>query len=285
MPPKLYLIDGNSYVYRSFYAIRDLKNSSGFPTNALYGFASMLLKLLIEEKPGYMAVAFDLPSPTFRHKLYPEYKAHRPSMPEELRLQFPVIKEMVSDFNIRMFELEGYEADDILATLAKKFENSAAVYVLSQDKDCLQLVSPGIRVMRENKTRQICDEEAVRRVYGVEPGQFADCLALCGDSSDNIAGLPGVGWKTAAKLIKRFGSLDKLIADSDSIESEKLRGNVKTASERLLFNRKLVSLDCWVPVQAEIDMLKTGDIPGGKLREMFLKLEFKKLLDKIDDLL
>ncbi len=279
---KLYLIDGNSYVYRSFYAIRDLKNSSGLPTNAVYGFASMLFKLLIEEKPDCMAVAFDLPFPTFRHKLYPEYKAHRPPMPEELRGQFPVIKEMVSYFNVRPFELEGYEADDIIATLAKKFEHAAAVSVLSQDKDCLQLVSPGTRVLRENKTRQIFDEESVKRVYGVEPGQFADCLALCGDSADNITGLAGVGWKTAAKLIRRFGRIEDLIAGADGIESEKLRENVKMSAGKLLLNKRLVLLDRNVPVTAEIYALRTGVVMREKLRELFLRLEFKKLLDKIE---
>lgn len=281
MSQTLYLIDGNSYVYRSFYAIRGLKNSSGFPTNALYGFASMILKIFSEERPDCMAVAFDLPSPTFRHRLYPDYKANRPSMPDELRLQFPAVKEMVAAFNIKSFELEGYEADDILATLARRFEHSASVSVLSQDKDCLQLVSPGIRVLRENKTRRVCDEESVRRVYGVGPERFADCLALCGDSSDNVPGLAGVGWKTAAKLINRFGSLDELIARSGSIESERLRNSIRRSSEMLLLNRRLVSLDSGVPIEADIEMLKTGSADGGRLRELFLKFEFKKLLDKI----
>lgn len=285
MSQTLYLIDGNSYVYRSFFAIRDLKNSSGFPTNALYGFASMMLKILSEERPDCMAVVFDLPYPTFRHKLYPDYKAHRPSMPDELRLQFPVIKEMVAAFNIKSFELKGYEADDIIATLAGKFEHSAGVSVLSQDKDCLQIVSPGIRVLRENKTRQVCDEESVKRVYGVSPRQFADCLALCGDPSDNVPGLPGVGWKTAAKLIDRFGSLDKLIARSDRIESERLRVNVQRSVEMLLLNRRLVSLDSRVPLDADIEMLRTGSLADGRLRELFLRFEFKKLLDKIGSLL
>ncbi len=282
MTQTLYLLDGNSYVYRAFYAIKDLKNSSGFPTNAVYGFASMLLRLLDEEKPVYMAVAFDLPEPTFRHAMSPEYKANRPSMPDELRAQFPLIKEMVSAFNLKLFESAGYEADDIIGTLAKKFQALTDVFVMSQDKDCLQLVSSGVKIIRENKAREVCGEESVRVRYGVEPPQFVDAMALCGDSSDNIKGLAGVGWKTAAGLIKKFGSVEGLIAGSDMLESEKLRENVKSNSEMLMLNKKLVSLDCKVPVSVELDMLRVGPVNGRSLAALFRKCEFKKLLDKID---
>lgn len=281
----LYLIDGNSYVYRSFFAIKGLKNSAGVPTNAVYGFASTLLKILAEEKPGYIAVAFDMPAPTFRHEMYPGYKANRPSMPDELREQFPVIKEMVSAFNVSMFEMAGYEADDIIATLAKKFERESEVSVLSQDKDCLQIISPGIRVIRENKTRRIYDEESVRAEYGVGPAQLADVMALCGDASDNVKGVPGVGVKTAAGLIRRFGSVEALVSDADSVDSPKLRGDIRLYSGKILVNKKLVSLDINVPVKAGIDKLRTAPPSADRIRDLFLRMEFKKLLEKINVLL
>jgi DNA polymerase I len=282
---KLYLLDGNSYVYRAFHAIRGLKDSSGFPTNAIYGFSSMLIKVLTVEKPGYMAVIFDFPAPTFRHKLYSDYKAKRPPMPDELRMQFPVVKEVVSAFNIAMFESEGYEADDIIATLARKFEHVASVFVLSQDKDCLQLVSPGIKVIRENKSRKICDEENVRAFYGVPPCMFADCLALCGDSSDNIEGIPGVGWKTAAKLVRRFGNIENLISSIDGLESQKLREAIKDSRGKLLLNKKLVHLDSGVPVKADMEELKVRRPEAEKMRALLQKFEMKKLLDKTEALL
>lgn len=281
---KLYLIDGNSYVYRAFHAIKGLKNSEGFPTNAVYGFASFLLNLLAGERPGFMGVVFDLPAPTFRHEMYPDYKANRPAMPEELREQFPVIKEMVRAFGVSLFEKEGYEADDIIATLAFRFSREGGVFVLSQDKDCLQLACPGVRIMRENKTLQVFDEAAVRVKYGVEPWQFPDCMALCGDSSDNIAGIPGIGWKTAAKLIRSFVTLEELISGADRIESEKLRGAVKDNSEMLLLNKRLVSLDRKVPLNAGREDLMLGRPDSGKVEEIFSRLEFKKLLEKFSSL-
>ncbi len=281
MSRKLVIIDGNSYVYRSFYAIRGLKTSTGIPTNAVYGFVSMLIKLLNGENPDYMAIAFDMPEPTFRHEIYSDYKANRPSMPEELRVQFPLVKEIISAFKIGSFECRGYEADDIIATLAWRFKDALPVFVMSQDKDCLQLARGEVNIIRENNSLKVCDEESVRQIYGIPPRLFPDVMALCGDASDNIAGVHGIGWKTAVKLVKRFGSLEEVISSAGIIENKILSENLLASREKLLLNKKLVSLDMNVPLEVELESLKVSRGRSEALREIFTRLEFKKLLDKI----
>ena len=275
---RLFLVDGNSYIYRAFFAIRNLKTSYGFPTNAIYGFTSMLLKLLREEKPEYAAVAFDLPAPTFRHKIFSDYKANRPPMPDDLREQFPLMREIISALGITASEGEGYEADDIIATIAKKNAGPGLdVFILSQDKDCLQLVGKNVTVLRENKSVVKYDEETVRASLGVEPGELVDVMALCGDASDNIPGVQGIGMKTAVKLIQRFGSVEGVISGVDGIENEKLRGCLRNVSGRLLLNKELIRLDADVPIETSLEKLRLKTPRKEKAEEIFIKLEFKKL--------
>ncbi|KPJ99073.1 MAG: hypothetical protein AMK71_10290, partial [Nitrospira bacterium SG8_35_4] len=203
--PTLYLIDGNSYIYRAFYAIRGLSASDGTPTNAIFGFTNMIMKIIREKKPDYFGIVFDAPGPTHRHDAYEEYKAHRPGMPDELKAQVPAIKEIVHAFNIRSLELPGYEADDLLGTLAKKAENEKLdVFIVTGDKDLCQVVSGRVKLYDTMKEKVTEEKDVVER-YGVKPSQFPEIIALMGDASDNIPGAPGIGEKTAVKLLQEFG--------------------------------------------------------------------------------
>ena len=198
----LYLIDGSSYIYRAFYALGRLTNSRGMPTQAIYGFAQMLLKVMREKKPDYLCVVFDPPGPTHRHEMYDAYKATRQKMPEDLVTQVPYIKELVSYHGVAQLEKEGYEADDVIATLTRwAADHDLEVVIVSGDKDLLQLVSdPRVRQWDPQKDR-VFTEEGVAERFGVTPGQMVDYLALVGDSTDNIPGVKGVGEKTARQLL------------------------------------------------------------------------------------
>jgi len=207
----LFLIDGTNYIYRAFYAIRGLSNSRGFPTNAIYGFTNMLMKLCHDWGPDYIAVVFDAKGPTFRHKAYDQYKANRRAMPDELRPQIPHIKDIVRGFSMKVIEEQGVEADDIIGTLAKRCEQAGVkVIIASGDKDFMQLVSANILMMDTMKNISY-DVEGVRKRFGVGPDRVIDILGLAGDTSDNVPGVPGVGEKTALKLVQEFGSLEGVL--------------------------------------------------------------------------
>ena len=224
--PILYLIDGSSYIYRAYYAIRHLSSPKGFPTNALYGFTQMLLKVLKERKPDHVAVVFDAGRLTFRNDMYPAYKANRLAMPDDLVPQITPIKEMVRAFNIPALELPGFEADDIIATLARDCEEKGMeVVVVTGDKDLMQIVTENVRLLDTMKDKESCMHEVEER-FGVDPERVIDILGLAGDTSDNIPGVPGIGEKTAIKLIREFGSLDELLKRADEVKGkmgEKLR--------------------------------------------------------------
>ncbi|MCK5594747.1 hypothetical protein KAI19_01045 [bacterium] len=279
----LYLIDGNSYAYRSFYAIKDLKTREGLPTNAVYGFTVSLLKILRRERLDYIGIVFDLPEPTFRHKEFASYKANRPKMPDELIIQFPIIKEVIRAFNIPIFELGGYEADDIIATLAKEGEkNVFDVFVMSPDKDLLQIITDNIRVIRSAKKDAVFDRKRVYEKYGVEPEKLVDIAALGGDSSDNIPGVPGIGEKTASKLVKQFGDLDGVLKNTDKIHGEKIRKNLNQFSHQAELSRKLVCLKtdvpiriCWEDCAAKVYSV---DFNKSKVNRLFAELGFNKLI-------
>ncbi|MEI8354908.1 MAG: 5'-3' exonuclease H3TH domain-containing protein, partial [Deltaproteobacteria bacterium] len=243
--PMLYLIDGSSYIYRAFYAIRHLTSPKGFPTNALYGFTQMLLKILRERKPDHIAVVFDVGRVTFRTALYPQYKANRALMPEELVPQIEPIKEMVRAFEIPVLEMEGFEADDIIGTIARDSEkNGMDVVVVTGDKDLMQIVSKSVTLLDTMKDKATGVKE-VHEKFGVGPERVTDILGLAGDSSDNIPGVPSVGEKTAIKMILEFGSLDELLARGAEVKGktgEKLR---EFAGQALL-SRRLATIDCAV---------------------------------------
>ncbi|MFH1778532.1 MAG: DNA polymerase I [Candidatus Omnitrophota bacterium] len=275
----LFLIDGNSFCYRAFYAIRSLLTSKGQPTNAIYGFITMLNKIIKEEAPQYLAIAFDLKGPTFRHKKFEEYKIHRKPMPDELSEQMPIIKEIIDAYNIPIYEMEGYEADDILATIAKRSEKKGYdVYIVTGDKDVLQLVNSHIKIYNVHKEGLVYDEGKVKERYGVGPERIVDLIALMGDSSDNIPGVPGIGEVTAAQLIERFGSLDKTLSSIDKIESESLRKRLSEFKEQAKLSKELATVDTNVPIDIDMDELKLKGADRERLYNLFKELEFKRLL-------
>jgi len=274
---KLFLIDGNSYCYRAFYAIKELRNSKGKPTNAVYGFILMLKKLLEKEKPAYLAVAFDLKGPTFRHKQFEDYKAHRKPMPDDLVSQMGLIKETVSGYNIPIFEKQGFEADDILATIAKKISQQGIdVYIVTGDKDMLQIVDKNIKVYSAHKDDLIYDNEMVReRFSGLGPENITDFIALAGDATDNIPGVRGIGEKTAIELIKEFGSLDNIYKNLDKIKSEPRRKMLSEQEDSARISKELATVDLNVPIEIDIADMRVKGPDSEKLLTIFKELEFK----------
>jgi DNA polymerase-1 len=203
---KMVLVDGNNYAYRAFYAIPNLSNSKGFPTNAIFGFTNMLLKLLREQEPQYMAVVFDMKGPTIRHDTFKDYKANRKPMPDLLRPQFDYIKKVVQGFSILILEKEGFEADDIIGTLSRCFTEDLQIVIASGDKDLMQLVTENV-IMIDTMKDTVYNRQEVEKRFGVGPEKVAEILGLMGDATDNIPGVPGIGPKGALRLIEQFGSI------------------------------------------------------------------------------
>ena len=279
MPPKektVYLIDGSGYVYRAYHAVRHLSTSRGLPTNATFGFTNMLLKLLSDRKPKHMAMAFDARGPTFRHQLYNAYKANRPPMPDDLSVQIPYIRQVVEGMNIAFWELAGYEADDIIGTLARAAEKKGFhVVIATGDKDFRQLVTPATSIWDPMKDRTI-DYASLRRDFGLEPSQWVDVMGLSGDTSDNIPGVPGIGEKTAISLIKTFRSMEALFQNLDKITRKKLRENLTKFREQALLSRKLVAIDTDVPLPLDLASFRVSDPDAEKLAHLFKELEFQR---------
>ncbi|MBW6512317.1 MAG: DNA polymerase I [Desulfuromonadaceae bacterium] len=276
-PQRLYLIDGSSYIYRAFYAIRHLSNSRGEPTNAVYGFTNMLLKVVRDEKPDLLAVVFDARGPTFRKEIYPAYKANRAATPDDLIPQLPLIREVVRGFNIPALEREGFEADDIIATLAKKFAaDGFDVMIVTGDKDLMQVVTDKIRLLDTMKDKISGLAEVAER-FGGSPDKVVEVQALAGDSSDNVPGVPGIGEKTAVKLIQQFGSVENLLANLDQLKG-KQRENLENFSAQALLSKRLVKLvdDVDLPYNAADFTLSAPDREA--LTTLFKKCEFHKLL-------
>ncbi len=276
----LYLVDGSSYIHRAFHAVRNLSNSKGLPTNAIFGFCRMLLKLLKDKRPSYMAVVFDAKGPTFRHALYRAYKATRPPAPEDLVAQFPYIRAIVQGLGLAMIEKEGYEADDIIGTLARSAEEQGyKIMVVTGDKDFRQILSPSVTLWDTMKDR-LMTYDSFTEEYGLQPAQMIDVMGLSGDTSDNIPGVPGVGEKTAIDLVKQFGSLEKVLENSQQIKKAKLKENLAQARDDALLSKKLVTLDLRVPLDKHLDDLRIGPSDQGKLGEIFRELEFRDLWDR-----
>lgn len=256
--PKLYLIDGHSLAYRAFFALPpSMVTTSGQPTNALYGFARMLFTIIDDKKPAALVTTFDLPQPTFRHELYKEYKAHRPPSPEEFRSQIPLIKDFLDAAKIKRFEMPGYEADDLLGTIAKQaVQQGYAVVIVTGDRDALQLVTEHIHVLIPQKglsESKEFDPAAVEAKYeGLHPEQLVDLKALMGDASDNIPGVAGVGEKTAIALVKEFGSIDNLLANLEKIPRQTVRQKVEQDLERLQQRYVLARINTAVPMHITV---------------------------------
>jgi len=276
---RLFLIDGNSYCYRAYYAIKELRNSKGQPTNAVYGFILMLKKLLSSEDPDYLAIGFDLKGPTFRHKKFKEYKIKRKPMPDDLVLQLGLIKEMISAYNIPIFEKEEFEADDVLATIAKKASKKGIeVYIVTGDKDALQLVDENIKVYSTHKEGLIYDRKAVReRFSGLGPEDIVDFMALAGDATDNIPGVRGVGEKTAIDLIKEFHNIENLYKNLNKIKNESRKKMLADEEGNARMAKELVILDTSVPIEVDIDQMRMKEPDTEKLLSIFRELDFKGL--------
>ncbi len=280
--PRLFLIDGSSYIFRAFYAIGHLSNSKGLPTNAIFGFTQMLLKILKEHQPDYLIVAFDAKGPTFRSEAYKEYKANRPAMPEGLVPQIPYIKRIMEAYRIATLEIEGYEADDIIGTIAKGVESEVDVVIVTGDKDILQLVNDRIEVYDTMKEKRFRVEDVIQR-FGVRPGQVVEVMGLAGDTIDNIPGVPGIGEKTAIELIKAFGSIENLLAHLDQVPKKKLRENLETYGEQARLSRQLATLHTDVPIPYQLKDFLPSPPDLKSLKEVFKELEFHKLLKDLPE--
>ncbi|MDT8419302.1 MAG: DNA polymerase I [Desulfuromonadales bacterium] len=277
-PEKLYLVDGSSYIYRAYYAIRHLSNSKGEATNAVYGFTNMLMGLVRDERPDHLAVVFDARGPTFRKDIYPEYKANRSAMPEDLVPQIPWIKDVVRAFNMPVIEQAGYEADDIIATLAKRFAaEGLEVTVVTGDKDLMQIVNDRVRLLDTMKGKVSGPAEVAERFGGAD--KVVEVQGLAGDSSDNVPGVPGIGEKTARALIDEFGSIENLLANLDQLKGKR-RENLENFAEQALLSKKLVTLVDDMQIDADYADFSLSEPDAEALTALFKKLEFHKLLQE-----
>ena len=290
MNKRLLLIDGHSMAYRAFYALpaENFTTASGQHTNAIYGFATMLLSLLSSEKPTHVAVAFDVSRKTFRSEIFPEYKANRAKTPDEFRSQMSYLHELVSAFGITQFEVEGYEADDILATITKRAEKEGAeVFICTGDRDSFQLVNDKTTVLYPK--RGVSDlarmtPDAVQEKYGMSPSQYPDFAALRGDPSDNLPSIPGVGEKTAAKWVVEYGSLQELLSNVDKVGG-KVGQALRDSIDNIIRNRELTQLVAEVPMDLSIDALTWSGVDENLTNPLFDRLEFKTLKDRMKPIL
>jgi len=286
---KLILIDGHSILNRAFYGIPDLTNSEGLHTNAVYGFLNIMFKILDEEKADYLAVAFDLSAPTFRHEKYPEYKGTRKPMPEELHEQVPLIREVLKSMNIPILSLAGYEADDIIGTIAKRYQKEGEeVSVISGDRDLLQLADDHIRIRIPKTSRgqtEVFDyyPDDVKKQYQVTPSEFIDVKALMGDASDNIPGIPSVGEKTATAIITAYHSIENAYAHADEIKPPRAQKSLKENYKDAQFSKWLATIKLDVPVEADLSDMKIGNIYTPAAYQEIKRLEFKSMLKRFDD--
>lgn len=280
---KIYLVDATAFCYRAFYAFGNLSTSFGQPTNAIYGFVRILNKILKDNKPDYMAVCFDVSRDTFRQKKFAEYKIQRPPMPQDLSSQIPYIKEIISAYGISILEKEGFEADDIMATVASRAEKEKLdVVIISSDKDILQLVSEHTAVFSPYKDEGVTyTPEKVRERFGIGADKIADIISLMGDDVDNIPGVPGIGEKTAVELIKEFGSAENLLHNLKSLNKEKLKLSISENEERIKLNKELAVLDKDVDIESEFEQLKVGQQNTEELARLFSYLEFNSFLKSL----
>jgi DNA polymerase-1 len=282
---KLMLIDGNSIAFRAFYALPLLTNSSGTYTNAAYGFTMMLMKVLEEEKPNRVLVAFDAGRTTFRHDTYESYKGTRDKTPGELSEQLPLIKEVLDAFGVYHYEQDRYEADDIIGTLAQQADASGIpVTIVTGDKDLLQLVTEHVTLLMTRKgvtDAERFDRQAIRDKYGLRPDQIVDLKGLMGDSSDNIPGIPGVGEKTALKLLHQFETVEGVIDHISELPGKKLKERVAEYQEQARLSKELATIHCEVPLPFSLADCSYGGYDPAKVAPVFKKLEFKTLLERM----
>lgn len=287
-PERLFLLDGMALAYRAYFSFisRPLLNSRGENTSAIYGFVNTLLKILDDDRPEHIAVVFDTKEPTFRHKAFAAYKATRQKMPEDMASQLDKLKEVVQAFNVPLLEVPGYEADDVMGTLARRAEREGIeTFLVTSDKDFMQLISPLIKMYRPGKQGnewEIVDETKVLEKFGVPPELVIDVLGLTGDSSDNIPGVPGIGEKTAIPLVQQFGTIQNILKQIDSIPQKGVQKKLRENQELALLSRKLVTIDTNAPVEVDIHELKAAKRDTVRLTELLRQLEFPSLLRRIE---
>ena len=287
---RLMLLDGNGLIYRGYFALINvpLSTSKGELVNAVFGFSNIVLRGFQDVRPDYVAIAFDLPAPTFRHGLSADYKATRRPMPDDLRAQFPKVREVVAALRLPVFELAGFEADDVIGTLTREAEGrDLETTIVTGDLDMLQLVTDRTRLMTTRMgvdATVIYDPARIEERYGLVAGQMIDFKSLKGDSTDNIPGVPGVGDKTAAKLISQFGDLDALYARLDEVMPEKLREKLREHHDQVIASRELVTIHRDLPVALDLDAARFGDYDREEVGRLFREYEFRTLIDRLPPL-
>src|SRR5438876_11172622 len=281
-PRRLFLIDAMSFIFRAYHAMarqRGMSTRKGLPTAAIYVFVNMLRKLRDDFSPQYLAAVFDVAAPTFRDQQYKEYKANRSEMPGDLAQQIPYIRRALEAYRIPILEMPGYEADDVIGTLATKAAaQDRHVYVVSSDKDMLQLVNDQVLVLNPPKDNLICDAAKVEEILGVPPERVVDVMALRGDSIDNIPGAPGIGDKGSVEIIKRFGTVEAALDRAAEVERRTYRESLQNNREAVLISKKLATIDCDVPIDLDVNAMKAGEPDTQALRALFTELEFTSLL-------
>jgi DNA polymerase-1 len=287
---RLFLIDGSALAYRSYFAfIRNpLINSKGENTSAVFGFTNSIMKILKDENPDYVAVVFDTKAPTFRHEIFKDYKSTRAKMPPEMADQLPRIREVSEGMNLPILEVEGFEADDLMGTLAKEAKKKEMeVILVTGDKDFLQLVDEDVKVLnpkRGGEEPELLDKKGVEEKFGVPPEKVIEVLALMGDASDNIPGIPGIGEKTAVELIKQFGDMEKTLAHADQVKRKNVQKGLKEHPDLARLSKRLATIDTNVPFELDLQKLKRENFNLPKLKELFKELEFTKILQEISSL-
>ncbi len=279
MPERFFILDGHSHCYQAYYAITaKLTTPDGKPANAVYGFTRMLQKLLREHHPEYVVVVFDTKYATHRHNSYAEYKANRKPTPDELQAQIPLIYKVVRAYKIPIYAARGYEADDIISALVKKLsEKNLEIIIATSDKDMEQLLSPQVKIFNAKKGVMI-DQETLYREKGIRPEQVVDVLALSGDSSDNVPGVPGIGNKTALELIQKWGSLESVLSSIDQISGKKKQENLRSFADQARLSRKLLNLYSDIPVRIDMNACKLDTTENTKLKKLFREFGFNTLL-------
>jgi DNA polymerase I len=287
--PRLFLIDGSSYIFRAFYALPPLSNSRGLPTNAIFGFLNILLRFLKQYRPEYIAVVLDAGRETFRHQIFSQYKGNRPEPPAALIAQFPYFRRVLDCLNLPLLELAGYEADDIIATLcAAMCDEECDVVVVSSDKDLMQLVTAQVRLL-DSATDRWIGADQVRAKFGVQPDQVTQVMGLMGDAVDNIPGIKGIGAKTAVALIQQFATLENLFNRLDEVETLALRGAARLrklledGKDAAFLSRILATVKRDVPFTIGLDELRFTGPNHVMLRSFFTELEFTNLIPLLDN--
>lgn len=287
---RLIIIDSHALLYRAFHALPPLTNKDGQPTGAVYGFLLTLFKAIKDLNTNYIVATFDTPKITFRHEKFTDYKVHRAAMPEGIVSQIPIMKEVLKSFNIPIFEAGGFEADDLIATIAKKTEHEAEVFIVSGDLDNLQLVDENIKVYtlgKGIKDSVIYDEQKVIERFGVKPEQMNDFKALTGDNSDNIPGVPGIGKTTAAQLINEYGNIKNLyseLATDTAVLKPKIKEALKNNKEQAFLSLELVETKKDVPIEFSLELCKFGNFDKEKVKNIFYQLGFNSMIDRINSL-